>query len=132
MSKRRDAAPCPCGLPASYQDCCGRLHRGEAQAATAEQLMRSRFSAFAVQDAAYLIKSWHPATRPPSIDFEPGMRWERLEILDATEGTPFHTKGTVEFRASYSAKGGQAGALHEVSRFVRHDGAWVYLKGILQ
>ncbi len=86
--------------------------------------MRSRFSAFAVPDAAYLLESWHPSTRPRSIDLPAGLRWERLEILSTSGGTPFHTEGTVEFRARHSG-----GELHEVSRFVRHEGAWVYLDG---
>lgn len=90
--------------------------------------MRSRFCAFAVQDAAYLLKSWHPATRPPRIDFDADLRWQRLTILGTGEGRPFHTEGTVEFRAHYT-RGGQAGELHETSRFVRHGGAWVYHTG---
>ncbi|MFI6865364.1 YchJ family protein [Nocardia sp. NPDC050406] len=132
MAKHRksDRVPeqCPCGLPAKYQDCCGRLHRGEARAATAELLMRSRFSAFAVGDEDYLLHSWAPETRPDEVAFEPGVRWERLEILGATGGGPFHTEGTVEFRAHYRAHG-QPGQLHENSHFRRHDGAWVYLDG---
>ncbi|GAB0104321.1 YchJ family metal-binding protein [Nocardia sp. JMUB6875] len=132
MSKRRKTQPipadCPCGLPATYADCCGRLHRGEAQATTAEQLMRSRFSAFAVHDEAYLLRSWDPETRPAEVDFDPGLRWERLEILGVTGGSPFHSEGTVEFRAHYRA-GGAAGQLHENSRFRRDNGAWVYLDG---
>jgi SEC-C motif-containing protein len=126
MAKRRSL--CPCGGSLSYEDCCGRLHRGEAEAATAEQLMRSRFSAFAVGDAGYLLKSWHPATRPTSIDFPPDLRWRRLEILGAVDGGPSDRKGTVEFRAHY-VQGGRAGELHEISRFVRQDGAWVYVEG---
>ncbi|MCU1641249.1 MAG: protein YchJ [Nocardia sp.] len=135
MSKRRKARPvpaeCPCGLPANYADCCGRLHRGAAQANTAEQLMRSRFSAFAVADEAYLLRSWDPATRPADVDFDPGMQWERLEIIGATGGGPFHTEGTVEFRAHYRS-GGTAGELHENSRFRRDNGAWVYLDGVIE
>ncbi|PWI42798.1 YchJ family metal-binding protein [Streptomyces sp. ICBB 8177] len=127
----RPAAPgCPCGLPAAYDDCCGRLHRGEAAAATAEQLMRSRFAAFARRDEAYLLRSWHPGTRPPSVSFDPGIRWERLEILATKDGTAFHTEGTVEFRAHYT-DAGHAGALHETSRFTRQDGAWVYVDGVI-
>lgn len=132
MSKRRNARPepadCPCGLPAAYTDCCGRLHRGEMKASTAEQLMRSRFSAFAVHDEAYLLRSWDPETRPADVDFDPGLRWDRLEILGSTGGGPFHTEGTVEFRAHYRV-GGAAGSLHEHSRFRRDQGAWVYLDG---
>lgn len=90
--------------------------------------MRSRFSAFAVQDAAYLLASWHPSTRPPRIEFDPSLRWERLEILATKYGSPVHSEGTVEFRAHHTARG-FAGSLHEVSRFVKHDGAWVYVAG---
>lgn len=87
--------------------------------------MRSRYSAFVVQDAAYLLRTWHPDTRPPAVDFDPGTRWVRLEILETTEGSPFHTTGTVTFRAHHTDDG-RPGSLHEKSRFVRHEGAWVY------
>ncbi|MET9592613.1 YchJ family metal-binding protein [Streptomyces sp. NPDC006516] len=122
------ASPCPCGLPAAYGDCCGRFHAGTA-APTCEALMRSRYSAFVVRDAGYLLRTWHPETRPPSVDFDPAMRWTGLEILEATEGSAFHTTGTVTFRAHYSDDG-RPDALHEKSRFVRHDGAWVYATAI--
>lgn len=111
-----------------YAQCCGRLHGGTAQAETAEQLMRSRYSAFAVGETDYLLKSWHPATRPPHLELDPGIRWRRLEILRVADGGPSDRKGTVEFRAHYT-QGGQPGELHEVSRFVRHDDAWVYVQG---
>ncbi|WP_199484921.1 YchJ family protein [Actinomadura craniellae] len=120
--------PCPCGLPAPYRDCCGPIHRGAARAETAERLMRSRFSAFAVQNAGYLRRSWHPSTRPPVVDFDPALRWSRLEVLATSRGGPAHLEGTVEFRAHYT-RGGRPGRLHEVSRFVKHDRAWVYLDG---
>ncbi|WP_197084705.1 YchJ family protein [Saccharothrix sp. ST-888] len=123
-------SPCPCGLSASYGDCCGRLHRGEAAAATAELLMRSRFSAFAAGDEAYLLRSWHPETRPERLDLDARLRWVRLEILAATDGGPFHSEGTVRFRAHYT-EGRQEGVLEELSRFTRVDGAWVYLDGVV-
>ncbi len=90
--------------------------------------MRSRFSAFAVGDEAYLLRSWAPETRPAAVDFDPAMRWEALEILGGSGGGPFHTAGAVEFRAHYRAHG-RAGTLHEHSRFRRDDGAWVYADG---
>jgi SEC-C motif domain protein len=90
--------------------------------------MRSRFSAFAVEDAAYLLRSWHPATRPPRVDFDAGQRWQRLEILATTGGTAFHTTGTVTFRAHYTSRG-EPGELREHSRFERYEGAWVYVDG---
>lgn len=117
---------CPCGTGQSYVDCCGALHSGARTAATAEQLMRSRYSAFAVRDAGYLLRSWHSSTRPRELSFDRDVRWTGLEILAGTGGSAFHTEGTVEFRARYRS-GGAAGEQHEVSRFVRENGAWVYV-----
>ncbi|WP_433229612.1 YchJ family protein [Actinomadura formosensis] len=119
---------CPCGVGARYRDCCGRLHEGRATAETATELMRSRFSAFAVGDEAYLLRTWHPATRPERIGVEDGTRWTRLEILREENGGPGDDKGIVEFRAHYRAEA-EPSELHEVSRFVRHDGEWVYVRG---
>lgn len=86
--------------------------------------MRSRYCAFVKGDEAYLLRTWHPRTRPPRVEFDPGMRWTGLEILATSEGTAFHTTGTVTFRASF-----KGGSLHERSRFERVDGAWVYVHG---
>ncbi|MDQ0603074.1 SEC-C motif-containing protein [Streptomyces canus] len=115
---------CPCGLPEPYAKCCGRFHSGAAAAPTAEALMRSRYCAFVQQDAAYLLRTWHPRTRPASLDFDAGMRWTGLEILGTGDGSAFHSVGTVTFRASF-----RGGSLHERSRFERVDGAWVYVDG---
>jgi SEC-C motif-containing protein len=114
---------CPCGLPEPYAKCCGRYHSGAA-APTAEALMRSRYCAFVQQDAAYLLRTWHPRTRPASLDLDAGMRWTGLEILGTGDGSAFHSVGTVTFRASF-----RGGSLHERSRFERVDGAWVYVDG---
>ncbi|GGU94882.1 UPF0225 protein [Streptomyces filipinensis] len=115
---------CPCGLPQPYDACCGRFHAGAAAAPTAELLMRSRYSAFVTGNAGYLLRTWHPRTRPEQLDLDPRMSWTGLEILEAADGSAFHTTGTVTFRASY-----RGGALHERSRFERVDGAWVYVDG---
>lgn len=85
--------------------------------------MRSRYCAFVRRDEAYLLRTWHPRTRPAGLDLDPAMRWTGLEILGATEGTAFHHTGTVTFRASYTD-----GSLRERSRFERVDGAWVYVE----
>lgn len=121
-----DAIDCPCGTGRAYASCCGRFHRGEAEASTAELLMRSRFSAFAVGDVAYLARSWAAATRPDSIELVPGRRWTRLEVLATDAGGMLAADGIVEFRAHH-ATGERTGTHHEVSRFVREDGRWVYL-----
>ncbi|MFJ9819834.1 YchJ family protein [Streptomyces sp. NPDC101151] len=115
---------CPCGLPRSYDACCGRFHTGPAGAPTPEALMRSRYSAFVKGDAGYLLRTWHPRTRPERLDLDARTRWTGLEILDSTGGSAFHTTGTVTFRASY-----RGGSLHERSRFERVEGAWVYVDG---
>ncbi len=122
------AARCPCLSGETYGACCGPLHAGDRAAATAEQLMRSRYSAFAVGDAAYLRRTWHPRTRPRDLDLDPDLRWRRLDVLATTAGGPFDTDGTVEFRATYRGPDG-AGSLHEVSRFAREGGTWLYLDG---
>ncbi|SNT44611.1 SEC-C motif-containing protein [Asanoa hainanensis] len=88
--------------------------------------MRSRFSAFAVGDTEYLLRTWHSSTRPESLDLDSDQRWVRLEILDTAKGTESDPTGVVEFRAFYR-HGGQDDDLHERSRFVREGGAWVYV-----
>jgi len=120
---------CPCGSGEPVAACCGRLHSGRTRAATAEQLMRSRFSAFALGEEAYLLSSWHPSTRPTRLRLDPAQEWTRLEIVTRTGGGPFDTEGTVEFRAHYAA-GGRTGVLEENSSFVREEGAWLYVAAI--
>ena len=121
--------PCPCGSGLPYAEDCGRLHDGTATAATAEQLMRSRYSAFAVGDPGYLLGTWHSNTRPRSIDLDPRVRWTGLEVLATSGGGLLAAEGTVEFRA-HSVVGGVPGTQHEDSRFVREDGRWRYLDGV--
>lgn len=120
------AMPCPCGLPADYNDCCGRFHRGDAAAPTAERLMRSRYSAFAVGDANYLLRTWHPTTRPAHLDLDNRTQWIGLDVLATTEGSAFHSTGTVAFRAHYR-EGRKTATLNENSRFVAENGHWLYL-----
>jgi SEC-C motif-containing protein len=104
---------CPCGSGLPYDGCCGPLHSG-APAAGPEALMRSRFSAFALGLEAYLLSSWHPSTRPASLELD-DTEWRRLQIVDVSGDV-------VEFRASY-----RGGLLHERSRFVQEGGRWFYL-----
>lgn len=119
---------CPCLSGSPYDECCGPFHAGTADAPTAERLMRSRFSAYAVGDADYLLRSWHPTTRPRSLALDPELRWYRLDILATSRGGMLDTEGTVEFRAHYKTPDA-AGSQHETSRFARHSGAWVYVDG---
>jgi SEC-C motif domain protein len=123
-----DGFACPCGLGDDYESCCGRFHAG-AHAPTAESLMRSRYSAFAVGDADYLLRTWHPSARPRTLTLDPALRWTRLAVLERRDGGLFDTTGTVQFRATHvqHVQHGKRGVLAETSRFVRHDRHWTYL-----
>lgn len=90
--------------------------------------MRSRYSAFALHEAAYLLRTWHPATRPATLDLDPRLTWVGLEIVATEAGGPDDVNGVVEFRAHHRIAG-EAGVLHEVSRFRRQDGGWRYVRG---
>jgi SEC-C motif-containing protein len=116
---------CPCGLGDDFDSCCGRLHAGAA-APTAEALMRSRYSAFAVGDTGYLLRTWHPSARPRALRLDPELQWTRLAVLETRDGGLFDATGTVRFRALY-VKQGKRGVLAETSRFTRQDGLWTYL-----
>lgn len=93
--------------------------------------MRSRYSAFAMGNADYLLATWHPSTRPTQLPLDPEQRWYRLDILARTGGGLLDSIGTVEFEARFRADG-VAGIMHETSRFVRDDGRWLYLDGVVQ
>jgi SEC-C motif domain protein len=97
--------------------------------ATAEALMRSRFDAFQRADAAWLLRTWHPSTRPASLDLAGNPRWRGLQVVDRDGGGEDEVTGIVEFRATYLDDDGGIGILHERSRFVREDGRWFYLDG---
>ncbi|VXA93859.1 conserved hypothetical protein [Arthrobacter sp. 9AX] len=119
---------CMCLSGEQYRRCCGRFHSGVAEAATAEQLMRSRYSAFVLLDRDYLLRTWHRTGAPAELDLDTAMEWRRLDILATDRGGPLDVQGTVEFKA-YFRHGGDRGVLHEVSRFVRENGRWFYLDG---
>ncbi len=96
---------------------------------TAEDLMRSRFSAFALGLDVYLLASWHLATRPATLKLDPATVWRKLQIVDTVDGGPSADIGVVEFRASLRNADGAAGVLHERSRFARVGGLWTYFDG---
>jgi SEC-C motif-containing protein len=115
---------CPCGSGEAYDDCCGPIVRNERPADTAEELMRSRYSAYALGDVDHVFRSWHPATRPDDLDTLPTLDWRGLQVLDVVAGGPSDDEGLVEFTAEHAH-----GSLHERSRFVRRAGRWVYVDG---
>ncbi len=114
---------------ATLGECCGPVIEGERDAATAEQLMRSRYTAYALADGDHLYRTWHPAGRPERVEPEPWVRWVGLEVLDTVAGGPVDDTGVVEFRAHWVAGEGrtrQGGEVHERSTFARRAGRWLY------
>jgi SEC-C motif domain protein len=127
-SEGMGSKPCPCGSGSALTECCGRYHRG-APAPSPEALMRSRYSAFALDLTDYLLASWHTSTRPSYLETASATRWVRLEVLDASEeGEGDSARGQVHFRATFQ-EGRRWAALEEISRFVQEAGRWVYLDG---
>ena len=124
------ALPCPCGRPLALSACCGRWLAGteHLQAPDAQALMRSRYSAFVLEQADYLLATWHASTRPAVVDFEPGMRWLGLQVRECQRVDAQHA--TVDFVAR-SKLAGRAQRLHELSRFVCEQGRFFYLDGQL-
>ncbi|WP_084787127.1 YchJ family protein [Nocardia sp. Root136] len=125
-----EVKPCPCRRGEPFDACCGPILAGKP-APTAETLMRSRYTAYVVGDVDYLLRSWHPSTRPADLELDADQRWLLLEIVGTQRGGPFDDNGTVEFIAHYKLDGTRD-AMHELSTFVRVDGAWVYLDGTFQ
>ena len=129
------SASCPCGRvdakkrAVAYADCCGRLidYFSDAPAPDAEHLMRSRYSAFVLERADYLLATWHSSTRPASLDFDAGAKWLGLEVRE--HKTTGADTAEVELVARYRLDG-RAVRLHERSRFVHEDGRWFYVDGV--
>jgi SEC-C motif-containing protein len=95
--------------------------------------MRSRYSAYALQDDAYLFTTWHSSTRPTrkALKALSPIEWLSLKILRTELGSVNSDTGVVEFVATYAADG-QVEQLHEVSRFSREKRAWRYLEALLR
>ena len=87
--------------------------------------MRSRYAAYALQLAPYLLVTWHASTRPPAVEFEADTKWLGLSVESFHETAP--DRAEVEFIARYKVGGGSTVRLHERSRFVREDGRWLYV-----
>lgn len=123
---------CLCGSGADYHQCCGLYHTGKQHPTTAEALIRSRFTAYALDDTAYILATWDAQVPPEKIDFSAEkLNWQRLEIIDTKKGGAKDTKGVVEFKAYY-AKHDEEHVLHEISRFVKKNGRWFYLSGVVK
>ncbi|PSJ16244.1 YchJ family protein [Nitrosomonas supralitoralis] len=119
---------CPCGNNKQYADCCNRYLNLDEIATTAEDLMRSRYTAYTLNYENYLLATWHPDTRPTSLGLtdQPPNKWLGLTIKRHIQSSENYS--TIEFIARYKING-RAHRLHEISRFVREDGIWLYVDG---
>jgi len=119
---------CPCGSHKQLVECCSRLINGGAKADSAEQLMRSRYTAYALRNEQYVLDSWHKSTRPCELGFklEVAMKWTGLNVLKAS--IVENNTAYVEFIARYNNEG-VAGQMHERSRFVYEENFWFYVDG---
>ena len=125
---------CPCGSNLSYQACCELIINAKRQAATCEELMRSRYTAFTTANVEYLVCSHHSKTRQPkeirSIKkWAESVQWMGLVILNTQVGEVNDDIGYVEFRALYIEEG-QMQQIHEKSLFKRENQKWVYVSGV--
>lgn len=124
---------CVCGSGQTYLNCCQLYHQAHKLPASAEILMRSRYSAFVLGKVDYLKQTWCEQTRPGDLELDQHIEWIKLEIINTQAGGMLEQLGEVEFKAYYRVKGGQALVLHEISQFQRQkNGAWCYLDGRFQ
>lgn len=116
---------CPCGSGIDLGACCGPLVEDGVPARTAEELMRSRYTAFALGRTDHLWRTWHPRTRPPVVEAS-GVEWTGLTVLEVVAGGEGDDDGVVEFEARY-VEPGDRGVMRERSLFERRGGRWTYV-----
>ncbi len=122
---------CLCGSNVPYSSCCQPLHLYSKKPDTATCLMRSRFTAYAMQNSSYLLETWVEAKRPKNIDFsKEKSEWTKLEIVKTKKGEIKDSKGLVEFKAFYVIDNEEY-VMKEISRFQKKSGQWLYLDGLV-
>jgi SEC-C motif-containing protein len=125
---------CPCGTGLELEACCGSIISGARAAPTAEALMRSRYTAYALKNAEYVVQSHDPEQRDDTDldatrDWAERTTWLGLEVLDTEAGGPDDDEGVVEFVARFADAQGREHRHHERSTFVRRDGRWYFQDG---
>lgn len=120
----KNACPCYSGKP--YTECCQPLHHGQT-APNAERLMRSRYSAYALKLADYILQTWHADTRPKSLTQEDlsGIKWLKLQVLSQEQ--PEAETAFVKFVATFQTGKLKKEQLIEHSRFEKVDDHWLYV-----
>ena len=125
---------CYCCSGKEFEDCCQPFINGIAKPETAEELMRSRYSAYATVGVDYLLRTTHPSARKfhnaESIEqWAKSNSWQKLEIISTTDGGLKDKKGMVEFKAYYLDEHQQLQIHHEYSNFLKELGKWFFVDG---
>jgi len=124
---------CPCGSGKTFHDCCEPIITEQQPAATAEQLMRARYSAHEKAAITFLYQSTHPAQRngydqEATKSWAEESEWLGLEIVETSGGAEEDSEGTVTFVARFRDKNGLHNH-HECGQFTREDGRWFFTQG---
>lgn len=122
------ATDCACGSDKAYADCCGRYLDNDETPETAEELMRSRYTAYTLNHENYLLASWHRSTRPAALELTDQLHRKWLGLAVKRHEQTSSDCAVVEFVARYKIAG-RAHRLHEISRFVFEEGRWFYVDG---
>lgn len=124
---------CPCGSQLSFKQCCEVIIKDPKKAATAEALMRSRYSAFVMQEMNHILVTHDPSNRD-TVDSEANQSWSSradwkgLEIVQVEKGGASDSEGTVEFVATFDIEGEEQ-KHHELSKFKKVKGVWYFMDG---
>ena len=128
---------CPCGSGKQYEDCCKLIISGAKKAATAESLMRARYSAYVMHEIDFIINTCKKGEgrgdidRKATEDWSNKSTWHGLKILYTEKGTENDTEGVVEFEADYTYKR-MRDKHHETASFEKINGEWLYTTGSLK
>jgi SEC-C motif-containing protein len=124
-----NANPCFCCSDIPFSECCEPILQDHAKALTPEMLMRSRYTAYVLENESYLLATWAPSTRPAALSLEENrVKWLKLTILSSSEDRLVDNTGKVEFSANFLQED-QLCKLHETSNFRRDAGLWYYVDG---
>jgi SEC-C motif domain protein len=129
---KKSISKCPCDSKEIYSTCCGKYHSGQYPL-TAEELMRSRYSAYSLDITDYILSTTHPNSRDKDLakdiqNWANQTKWTKLKIIKTQSGNPANKTGKVEFVAEY-VQDEETRTHHELSRFKKYQGRWYYLDG---
>jgi SEC-C motif domain protein len=125
---------CYCGSERTFEECCGKFINGISKPSTAEELMRSRYSAYVTASVPYILQTTHSSTRnlydPNAIkEWAISSMWLKLEILQTKKGNLEDGEGFVEFKATYKDADNNTIVHHEYSHFLKEKGEWFFVEG---